>query len=251
MTLMETLCRFGVCLCDWNIIPTLIQLPCLLALSLHLLPPPFLVLLTLGSVPPHRTVQTDKGRNCLLALSTGCSAIHMATIIIICKLSWGPKAAGTNYESERWIFFLLFLGLVKNSSTACASYQMLASPRLLVNTSMSWVFKIFVTIPKLLGKCILLNFFSDLFQLVKCCYSALHLHLKHFRSLEERKKQHKEGLYLSDTLPRKKSTPSISPHFSSATMGRSTAPKVGHGENCGLHIQGVFSSLCWQMLKGP
>nr|XP_021547994.1 pleckstrin homology-like domain family B member 2 [Neomonachus schauinslandi] len=60
---------------------------------------------------------------------------------------------------------------------------------------------------------------------------------EHFRSLEERKKQHKEGLYLSDTLPRKKTTPSISPHFSSATMGRSTAPKVhlplGQSSSCG------------------
>ncbi|KAM6223300.1 pleckstrin homology-like domain family B member 2 isoform 2-T2 [Rhynchocyon petersi] len=60
---------------------------------------------------------------------------------------------------------------------------------------------------------------------------------EHFRSLEERKKQHKEGLYLSDTLPRKKTTPSISPHFSSATMGRSTAPKVhlplGQSNSCG------------------
>ncbi|XP_014647740.1 PREDICTED: pleckstrin homology-like domain family B member 2 isoform X3 [Ceratotherium simum simum] len=60
---------------------------------------------------------------------------------------------------------------------------------------------------------------------------------EHFRSLEERKKQHKEGLYLSDTLPRKKTTPSISPHFSSATMGRSTAPKahlaLGQSNSCG------------------
>ncbi|XP_059020154.1 pleckstrin homology-like domain family B member 2 isoform X9 [Mustela lutreola] len=60
---------------------------------------------------------------------------------------------------------------------------------------------------------------------------------QHFRSLEERKKQHKEGLYLSDTLPRKKTTPSISPHFSSATMGRSTAPKahlpLGQSNSCG------------------
>ncbi|CAK6441635.1 unnamed protein product [Pipistrellus nathusii] len=60
---------------------------------------------------------------------------------------------------------------------------------------------------------------------------------EHFRSLEERKKQHKEGLYLSDTLPRKKSTPSMSPHFSSATMGRSTAPKahlpLGQSNSCG------------------
>ncbi|XP_057401207.1 pleckstrin homology-like domain family B member 2 isoform X9 [Balaenoptera acutorostrata] len=60
---------------------------------------------------------------------------------------------------------------------------------------------------------------------------------QHFRSLEERKKQHQEGLYLSDTLPRKKTTPSISPHFSSATMGRSTAPKghlpLGQSNSCG------------------
>ena len=98
-------------------------------------------------------------------------------------------------------------------------------------------FLVCVNIPKLLCKCIHLNFFSDLFQLVKFCYSALHLHLKHFRSLEERKKQHQEGLYLSDTLPRKKTTPSISPHFSSATMGRSTTPKVGHGESHEPHRQ--------------
>uniref|UniRef100_A0A2K6Q0B0 Pleckstrin homology like domain family B member 2 n=3 Tax=Rhinopithecus roxellana TaxID=61622 RepID=A0A2K6Q0B0_RHIRO len=60
---------------------------------------------------------------------------------------------------------------------------------------------------------------------------------EHFRSLEERKKQHKEGLYLSDTLPRKKSTTSISPHFSSATMGRSITPKahlpLGQSNSCG------------------
>lgn len=60
---------------------------------------------------------------------------------------------------------------------------------------------------------------------------------EHFRSLEERKKQHKEGLYLSDTLPRKKTTPSLSPHFSSATMGRSSTPKahlpLGQSNSCG------------------
>ncbi|GAB1300310.1 Pleckstrin homology-like domain family B member 2 [Apodemus speciosus] len=60
---------------------------------------------------------------------------------------------------------------------------------------------------------------------------------QHFRSLEERKKQHKEGLYLSDTLPRKKTTPSLSPHFSSATMGRSSTPKahlpLGQSNSCG------------------
>ncbi|XP_074070579.1 pleckstrin homology-like domain family B member 2 isoform X4 [Macrotis lagotis] len=54
--------------------------------------------------------------------------------------------------------------------------------------------------------------------------------LKHFRN-------HKEGLYLSDTLPRKKTTPSVSPHFSSATMGRSITPKghlpLGQSNSCG------------------
>nr|XP_048310306.1 pleckstrin homology-like domain family B member 2 isoform X3 [Myodes glareolus] len=63
------------------------------------------------------------------------------------------------------------------------------------------------------------------------------LEQQHFRSLEERKKQHKEGLYLSDTLPRKKTTPSVSPHFSSATMGRSSTPKahlpLGQSNSCG------------------
>lgn len=96
MPYMETLCGFGMCLCDWNMIPALNQLPCLLFLFVFFLLP-FLVL-TLWSVPSHRTVQTDKGRNCLLALSTGCSAIRMATIIIICKLSWSPKASGTTVK---------------------------------------------------------------------------------------------------------------------------------------------------------
>lgn len=50
--------------------------------------------------------------------------------------------------------------------------------------------------------------------------------MKHFRSLEERKKQHRECTYLSDTLPRKKTAPSVSPHFSSATLGRNIANKV-------------------------
>ena len=202
---------------------------------------PFLVL-TMGSVPPHRTVQTDKGRHCLLDLSTAYSAIHMATNIIICQ------ALITGVKGRLFSFVSRFTN--KFSQCLCISYQMRASPSLLVNTSISWIErKKSVEVPKLLCECVLLNFSRDLFQLVKFCYSALHLHLKHFRSLEERKKQHKEGLYLSDTLPRKKTTPSISPHFSNATLGRSTAPKVGHGENHGLHIQGVFLS-CWLMCKG-
>ncbi|XP_037691212.1 pleckstrin homology-like domain family B member 2 isoform X3 [Choloepus didactylus] len=70
---------------------------------------------------------------------------------------------------------------------------------------------------------------------------------EHFRSLEERKKQHKEGLYLSDTLPRKKTTPSISPHFSSATMGRSTAPKahlpLGQSNSCGSVLPNSLATM--------
>ncbi|XP_071070928.1 pleckstrin homology-like domain family B member 2 isoform X4 [Dasypus novemcinctus] len=70
---------------------------------------------------------------------------------------------------------------------------------------------------------------------------------QHFRSLEERKKQHKEGLYLSDTLPRKKTSPSISPHFSSATMGRSTAPKahlpLGQSNSCGSVLPHALATM--------
>ncbi|XP_058151847.1 pleckstrin homology-like domain family B member 2 isoform X10 [Dasypus novemcinctus] len=70
---------------------------------------------------------------------------------------------------------------------------------------------------------------------------------EHFRSLEERKKQHKEGLYLSDTLPRKKTSPSISPHFSSATMGRSTAPKahlpLGQSNSCGSVLPHALATM--------
>ncbi|CAI5772877.1 Hypothetical predicted protein [Podarcis lilfordi] len=58
---------------------------------------------------------------------------------------------------------------------------------------------------------------------------------RHFRNLEERKKQHKEGPYMSDTLPRKKPAPSVSPHFSSSTLGRSVKghPPLGQSNSCG------------------
>ncbi|XP_054374597.1 pleckstrin homology-like domain family B member 2 isoform X5 [Molothrus ater] len=63
---------------------------------------------------------------------------------------------------------------------------------------------------------------------------------EHFRSLEERKKQHREGTYLSDTLPRKKTTPSMSPHFNSATLGRNIANKG--------HLPLVQSNSCGSVL---
>ncbi|XP_062982912.1 pleckstrin homology-like domain family B member 2 isoform X4 [Elgaria multicarinata webbii] len=58
---------------------------------------------------------------------------------------------------------------------------------------------------------------------------------EHFRNLEERKKQHKEGPYMSDTLPRKKTASSVSPHFSSSTLGRSVKAHLplGQSNSCG------------------
>ncbi|KAM7179812.1 pleckstrin homology-like domain family B member 2 isoform 5-T6 [Macrochelys suwanniensis] len=70
---------------------------------------------------------------------------------------------------------------------------------------------------------------------------------EHFKNLEERKKQHKEGTYLSDTLPRKKTTPSVSPHFSSATLGRSVTPKghlpLGQSNSCGSVLPHCLATI--------
>ncbi|XP_050812574.1 pleckstrin homology-like domain family B member 2 isoform X1 [Gopherus flavomarginatus] len=70
---------------------------------------------------------------------------------------------------------------------------------------------------------------------------------QHFRNLEERKKQHKEGTYLSDTLPRKKTAPSISPHFSSSTLGRSVTPKghlpLGQSNSCGSVLPHCLATI--------
>ncbi|XP_069725131.1 pleckstrin homology-like domain family B member 2 isoform X5 [Phaenicophaeus curvirostris] len=60
---------------------------------------------------------------------------------------------------------------------------------------------------------------------------------EHFRNLEERKKQHRDCMYMSDTLPRKKTAPSASLHFNSSTLGRSVASKghlpLGQSNSCG------------------
>ncbi|XP_026652518.2 pleckstrin homology-like domain family B member 2 isoform X4 [Zonotrichia albicollis] len=70
---------------------------------------------------------------------------------------------------------------------------------------------------------------------------------QHFRSLEERKKQHREGTYLSDTLPRKKATPSMSPHFNSATLGRNIANKghlpLGQSNSCGSVLPHCLATM--------
>ncbi|XP_053827488.1 pleckstrin homology-like domain family B member 2 isoform X3 [Vidua macroura] len=70
---------------------------------------------------------------------------------------------------------------------------------------------------------------------------------EHFRNLEERKKQHREGMYLSDTLPRKKMTPSVSPHFNSATLGRSITNKghlpLGQSNSCGSVLPHCLATM--------
>nr|XP_056714384.1 pleckstrin homology-like domain family B member 2 isoform X7 [Euleptes europaea] len=59
--------------------------------------------------------------------------------------------------------------------------------------------------------------------------------IPHFRNLEERTKQHKEGMFMSDTLPRKKTASSVSPHFSSSTLGRNVKGHLplGQSNSCG------------------
>ncbi|XP_026519775.1 pleckstrin homology-like domain family B member 2 isoform X2 [Notechis scutatus] len=68
---------------------------------------------------------------------------------------------------------------------------------------------------------------------------------EHFRNLEERKKQHKEGLYMSDTLPRKKTAPPISPHFSSSTLGRTVKGHLplGQSSSCGSILPHCSGSM--------
>ncbi|XP_073796851.1 pleckstrin homology-like domain family B member 2 isoform X22 [Danio rerio] len=61
---------------------------------------------------------------------------------------------------------------------------------------------------------------------------------EHFRSLEERKRYGKEGgAHLSDTLPRKKTQPTITPQFTCATLGRNISPKshppLAQSSSCG------------------
>ncbi|XP_067896229.1 pleckstrin homology-like domain family B member 1 isoform X2 [Heterodontus francisci] len=48
---------------------------------------------------------------------------------------------------------------------------------------------------------------------------------RNFRTLEDRRKQQKEGLYLSDTVPRKKASSAAASKFNSATLGHSSTPK--------------------------
>ncbi|XP_059182822.1 pleckstrin homology-like domain family B member 2 isoform X2 [Centropristis striata] len=69
---------------------------------------------------------------------------------------------------------------------------------------------------------------------------------EHFRLLEERKRSEREGgSYLSDTLPRKKTTPIMTPQFTCATLGRSFPTKSHHplvqSTSCGSILPRIFS----------
>ncbi|XP_071613555.1 pleckstrin homology-like domain family B member 2 isoform X6 [Heliangelus exortis] len=70
---------------------------------------------------------------------------------------------------------------------------------------------------------------------------------EHFRNLEERKKQHRDCLYMSDTLPRKKTAPSVSPHFNSSTLGRSVTSKghlpLGQSNSCGSVLPHCLATM--------
>ncbi|XP_051542960.1 pleckstrin homology-like domain family B member 2 isoform X2 [Myxocyprinus asiaticus] len=61
---------------------------------------------------------------------------------------------------------------------------------------------------------------------------------RHFRTLEERKRYGKEGAaHLSDTLPRKKTQPTVTPQFNCATLGRNipsnSHPPLAQSSSCG------------------
>ncbi|XP_068565811.1 pleckstrin homology-like domain family B member 2 isoform X2 [Cebidichthys violaceus] len=73
-----------------------------------------------------------------------------------------------------------------------------------------------------------------------------HRHRQHFRLLEEKKRSDREGgSHLSDTLPRKKTTPTMTPQFMCATLGRSFPTKPHHplvqSTSCGSILPRIFS----------
>lgn len=69
---------------------------------------------------------------------------------------------------------------------------------------------------------------------------------EHFRLLEERRRFDKDsGSHLSDTLPRKKTTPSVPPQFTCATLGRSFPTKshqpLMQSTSCGSILPRILS----------
>ncbi|XP_029003323.1 pleckstrin homology-like domain family B member 2 isoform X2 [Betta splendens] len=73
-----------------------------------------------------------------------------------------------------------------------------------------------------------------------------HRHRQHFRLLEERKRSDREfGSHVSDTLPRKKTAPIMTPQFTCATLGRSFPTKAHQplvqSTSCGSILPRMFS----------
>ncbi|XP_029955114.1 pleckstrin homology-like domain family B member 2 isoform X3 [Salarias fasciatus] len=84
---------------------------------------------------------------------------------------------------------------------------------------------------------------------------------EHFRLMEERRRSEKEGgSHLSDTLPRKKTTPIMNPQFTCATLGRSFPTKshqpLVQSTSCGSILPRILSlsskeSESRRLHKGP
>nr|XP_057915889.1 pleckstrin homology-like domain family B member 1 isoform X4 [Doryrhamphus excisus] len=83
---------------------------------------------------------------------------------------------------------------------------------------------------------------------------------EHFRLLEERKRSDRGGSsHLSDTLPRKKTTPTMTPQFSCATLGRNFPtkphPPLVQSTSCGSILPRILSlsnkeTECRRLQKG-
>uniref|UniRef100_A0A3B1K1C5 Pleckstrin homology-like domain family B member 1 n=1 Tax=Astyanax mexicanus TaxID=7994 RepID=A0A3B1K1C5_ASTMX len=69
-------------------------------------------------------------------------------------------------------------------------------------------------------------------------------HRQHFRTVEERKRLGKDG-HMCDTLPRKKTQPTVSPQFSCATLGRNMPSKshlpLAQSSSCGSVLNRVLN----------
>ncbi|XP_061569940.1 pleckstrin homology-like domain family B member 2 isoform X2 [Cololabis saira] len=71
-------------------------------------------------------------------------------------------------------------------------------------------------------------------------------HRQHFRFLEEKRRSEREGgSHLSDTLPRKRTPPTLNPQFTCATLGRSFQSKchqpLVQSTSCGSILPKIFS----------
>ncbi|XP_030204861.1 pleckstrin homology-like domain family B member 2 isoform X4 [Gadus morhua] len=87
---------------------------------------------------------------------------------------------------------------------------------------------------------------ADLRALAALLSSLSRKNAEHFRHLEERKRYEKEGgTHMSDTLPRKRTTPPMPSQFSCATLGRSypnkTHQPLAQSSSCGSFLPRMLS----------